>query len=165
MLASTRSKTGGAAVLCCRARGDAAALLTVSKPEKKTKKTMLDMEAFEKELHESKVKDVEEDEGAEAQPEEADETELGDDPFARGEVAAGLDAGNEPWLKSDRDYTYPEVRPRYLSLIPSQLTCLRIISSTAPPTILRPTPCVQSRPPYISRKAIHHRSSSTRSRR
>ena len=37
MLASIRSKTGGAAVLCCRARRDAAALLTVSKPKEKGK--------------------------------------------------------------------------------------------------------------------------------
>ena len=39
MLASIRSKTGGAcgAVLCCRVRGDAAALLTVSKPKEKGK--------------------------------------------------------------------------------------------------------------------------------
>lgn len=66
------------------------------------------MEAFEKELHDSKAKDAEEDEGLEAQPEEMDEAELGDDPFAGGN-ASGLDAGNEPWLKSDRDYLYPEV--------------------------------------------------------
>ena len=37
MLASIRSKTGGAAVLCCRARRDGAALLTVSKLKKKRK--------------------------------------------------------------------------------------------------------------------------------
>ena len=39
MLASIRSKTGGAcgAVLCCRVRRDAAALLTVSKPKEKGK--------------------------------------------------------------------------------------------------------------------------------
>lgn len=68
------------------------------------------MEAFEKELHESKAKDVEEDEAPEAQQEEVDEAELGDDPFAGTGGAVGLDAGNEPWLKSDRDYAYPEVR-------------------------------------------------------
>ena len=37
MLASIRSKTGGAAVLCCRERRDAEALLTVSKPKRKGK--------------------------------------------------------------------------------------------------------------------------------
>ena len=67
------------------------------------------MEAFEKELHIAKVKDVDEEEGPDAQPEEIDETELGEDPFAGGDGAVSLDAGNEPWLKSDRDYTYPEV--------------------------------------------------------
>jgi translation initiation factor 2 subunit 2 len=40
-----------------------------------------------------------------------DEAELGEDPFARAESQpTGLDSGNEPWLKSDRDYTYQEVR-------------------------------------------------------
>jgi translation initiation factor 2 subunit 2 len=38
-----------------------------------------------------------------------DEAELGDDPFARGEAPADVDQGSEPWLSSDRDYTYPEV--------------------------------------------------------
>ena len=42
---------------------------------------------------------------------EVDETELGDDPFARGGEGVNLDSGNEAWLKSDRDYTYDEVRP------------------------------------------------------
>ena len=41
---------------------------------------------------------------------EIDDAELGDDPFSQaGDTPAGIDAGNEPWLKSDRDYTYPEV--------------------------------------------------------
>ena len=44
-------------------------------------------------------------------PPEIDDAELGDDPFAQaGDVPAGIDAGNEPWLDSDRDYTYQEVR-------------------------------------------------------
>ena len=41
---------------------------------------------------------------------EVDETELGDDPFATGGGGGSLDSGNELWLKSDRDYTYEEVR-------------------------------------------------------
>ena len=70
------------------------------------------MEAFEKELNEAKAKDADEDEGnEEGGPAEVDETELGDDPFARNEAggAVSMDAGNEPWLNSDRDYTYQEV--------------------------------------------------------
>ena len=71
------------------------------------------MEAFEKELNESKAKDAEDDEGGEeTNIPEVDEAELGDDPFSRAEGAGGavgLEAGNEPWLSSDRDYAYPEV--------------------------------------------------------
>jgi hypothetical protein len=37
VLASIRSKTGGAAVVCCRIRKDAVALLIVSKPGKISK--------------------------------------------------------------------------------------------------------------------------------
>lgn len=44
-----------------------------------------------------------------------DEAELGDDPFAQNDVPVSVDAGNEAWLKSDRDYTYQEVLP--LSLV------------------------------------------------
>ena len=55
------------------------------------------------------LKEADEEEGGEDQMQEVDETELGDDPFARGGEGVSLDAGNEPWLKSDRDYTYEEV--------------------------------------------------------
>ncbi len=72
------------------------------------------MEAFEKELNESKAQEADEDEGGEEnQLQEIDEAELGDDPFARGGgggEGVSLDSGNEPWLKTDRDYTYEEVR-------------------------------------------------------
>ena len=58
------------------------------------------MEAFEKELNESKAKDADDDEeGDENQVPELDEAELGDDPFARGGgEGVSLDSGNEPWL-------------------------------------------------------------------
>ena len=69
------------------------------------------MEAFEKELTETKAKDDgdEDDDDPAARMEAIDEGELGDDPFAHGEAPAAVDGGNEAWLKSDRDYTYPEV--------------------------------------------------------
>lgn len=39
-----------------------------------------------------------------------DEADLGEDVFAQGaEVSSGVDTGAEPWLGSDRDYTYSEV--------------------------------------------------------
>lgn len=83
------------------------------KKKKKTskKKAAFDMEAFEKELNDTKARDDEEEgEDGPARPmEEFDEEELGDDVFAQGAAPAALEAGNEAWLKSDRDYTYPEV--------------------------------------------------------
>ena len=80
------------------------------KKKKSSKKAALDLEAFEKELNESKTKDADEDDGGEEnQMLEVDEAELGDDPFARGGGdAAAVDAGGEAWLGSDRDYTYAE---------------------------------------------------------
>lgn len=81
------------------------------KKKKKKSSKKIDLEAFEKELNESKAKDAAEDEGDDEDAlAEIDEAELGDDPFAHGaDVPTGVDAGNEPWLKSDRDYTYAEV--------------------------------------------------------
>lgn len=71
------------------------------------------MEAFEKELNDTKAKDDDDEGEGEDGPvrpmEEFDEEELGEDVFAQGSAPAGLEAGNEAWLKSDRDYTYPEV--------------------------------------------------------
>jgi translation initiation factor 2 subunit 2 len=75
------------------------------------------LDAFEKELNESKAKsstaaDDEDDEGEPASTahlDDIDEAELGEDPFAQSDAPVGVDAGNEAWLKSDRDYTYQEV--------------------------------------------------------
>ncbi|CAL1710201.1 unnamed protein product [Somion occarium] len=86
------------------------------KKKKKTskKKAAIDMEAFEKELNESKAKEAEEEEAPDGKHlEELDETELGEDPFARGEGAVSVEAGGEPWLGSDRDYTYLELLHRF----------------------------------------------------
>lgn len=77
------------------------------------------MEAFEAELHEakatsSKAADGDEEEGADGDDaprgEDIDiDGDIGDDVFAAGEAPVGLESGSEAWLKSDRDYTYPEV--------------------------------------------------------
>jgi len=102
------------------------------------------MEAFEKELHEAKAKDDEDDEPEEPVLAEVDEAELGDDPFARAEGAAAalsLDAGNEPWLKSDREYLYPELLQRFYAQLHASNPAL--LSSTgkrytiAPPSLMR----------------------------
>lgn len=95
----------------------------MKKKKKSTKKKAnFDLEAFEKELNDSKAKSTSKPEGGEEEEEDGpepdgshldniDETELGDDPFAQSaDAPVGVDAGTEAWLKSDRDYTYQEVR-------------------------------------------------------
>ncbi|KAI0922759.1 hypothetical protein AcV5_009649 [Taiwanofungus camphoratus] len=114
----------------------------LKKKKKSTKKkAALDMEAFEKELNQSKAKDAEEEEGGEEGVTEVDEVELGDDPFTRGESAVNLDAGSEPWLTSDRDYTYQELLHRfYVQLHASNPALLNSTGkryTIAPPQILR----------------------------
>ncbi|PPQ75478.1 hypothetical protein CVT26_015961 [Gymnopilus dilepis] len=135
---STPVKTGedgGAPVEAPTITADDLDFSDMKKKKKSKKKANLDLEAFEKELNESKAED-----GAKAKPargegdedededglepdgshlDNLDEEELGDDPFAQpGDVSSvGIDSGNEPWLKSDRDYTYPELLHRFYSLL------------------------------------------------
>ncbi len=96
--------------------------------KKKKGKKKVDLEAFEKELNDSKDKskgdDAEEEDEAfdSSHLDNIDEAELGDDPFARPtDAPQGVDAGNEAWLKSDRDYTYEEARFFVLYLSPFDL--------------------------------------------
>ena len=79
----------------------------LKRKKKSKKKAAMDLEAFERELGETeRAADADGDGGV-----DVDEGDLGDDPFARGEGEhAGLEPGSEPWLGSDRDYLYPEVR-------------------------------------------------------
>jgi len=113
------------------------------KKKKKKSSKKIDLEAFEKELNESKAKDAAEDEGDDGEGlAEIDEAELGDDPFAQGaEPPTGVDAGNEPWLKTDRDYTYPELLSRFYASLhasnPSLLTSTGKRYTIAPPSIHR----------------------------
>jgi translation initiation factor 2 subunit 2 len=82
------------------------------KKKSSKKKANLDMEAFERELSEAKAKDEEgedDDETNAAAFNDIDEREHGDNPFARSEESGLQGTENEPWLGSDRDYTYPEV--------------------------------------------------------
>lgn len=87
------------------------------KKKSSKKKAAFDLDAFEKELNESKAKSstVADDEDDDGEPvntthlDDIDEAELGEDPFAQSDAPVGLDAGNEAWLQSDRDYTYQEV--------------------------------------------------------
>jgi hypothetical protein len=137
------------------------------KKKKKTTSKKKAMEDFEKELGESKSKDaaegadeVEIDDGEHLY--DIDEAELGDDPFARPEVLTSVDSGTEPWLTSDRDYTYQEVgRPRFNS----RLMILTNPIHVAPHTVLHLPSRLQSFPSYVHRKAVHHRSTSNPPRR
>jgi translation initiation factor 2 subunit 2 len=86
------------------------------KKKSSKKKAAFDLEAFEKELNDSKSKSAggedDDEDIPEANPALDDDADLGDDdPFAQaGEAPAGaVDSGAEQWLKSDRDYFYPEV--------------------------------------------------------
>lgn len=103
------------------------------------------MEAFEKELQESKSKDTNADEDEDIPDGEhlndIDDADLGDDIFDRSEAPAGVDQGTEPWLGSDRDYTYQELLTRFYASLhasnPSLLTSTGKRYTIAPPSIHR----------------------------
>jgi len=113
------------------------------------KKAAFDLDAFEKELNESKSKpsaaadDDEDDEPINTEHlDNMDEAELGDDPFAQGDAPVAVDAGNEAWLKSDREYTYQELLTRFYSSLHAANPSLLSNSSQkrytiAPPSIHR----------------------------
>ncbi|KAJ3560391.1 hypothetical protein NP233_g10870 [Leucocoprinus birnbaumii] len=117
------------------------------KKKSSKKKAALDMEAFEKELNESKKekKGGDEDEEEDDVPvdtshlDNVDETELGDNPFSRPDAPVGVDAGTEAWLSSDRDYFYPELLTRFYASLHAANPALLSASSKrytiAPPSI------------------------------
>lgn len=123
----------------------------IKKKKKSTKKkTAFDLDAFEKELNDSKAKsstaaDYEEEDGEPtntAHLDNIDDADLGDDPFAQGDAPVGVDAGTEAWLKSDRDYTYQELLTRFYSSLHAANPSLLSTSSQkrytiAPPSIHR----------------------------
>ena len=70
---------------------------------------------------------------------DVNEEDLGEDVFAHShEAPAGVDTQNEPWLSSDRDYTYQEVSIEVRSRVP-----LCLCNPPAPSTFLRSTPCLE----------------------
>ncbi|KAI0049502.1 hypothetical protein FA95DRAFT_1556791 [Auriscalpium vulgare] len=122
--------------------------LKKKKKSSKKKGAAFDLEAFEKELNQSKAKEstLAGDEDEDVVPtgehlDDIDEAELGDDIFDRGEAPAGVDTGSEPWLGSDRDYTYPELLSRFYGSLhasnPSLLTSSGKRYTIAPPSIHR----------------------------
>ncbi|KAG6906064.1 hypothetical protein DXG01_016066 [Tephrocybe rancida] len=125
------------------------------KKKSSKKKAAFDLDAFEKEINDSKAKSAassssapaEDDDDAEG-PEPThnldhlDDADLGDDVFAQGDAPVGVEAGNEAWLKSDRDYTYPELLTRFYSSLHAANPSLLSNSSQkrytiAPPSIHR----------------------------
>jgi len=111
------------------------------------KKTAFDLDAFEKELNVSKKADGEDDD-EDAGPQDTshldniDEAELGDDVFAQSDAPVGVESGTEAWLKSDRDYTYPELLTRFYNSLHAANPALLSSSSQkrytiAPPSIHR----------------------------
>jgi translation initiation factor 2 subunit 2 len=115
------------------------------KKKSSKKKATFDLEAFEKELQKSKSKDANADEEEDVPDGEhlndIDETELGDDVFDRSEAPPGVEQGTEPWLGSDRDYTYQELLTRFYASLhasnPSLLTSTGKRYTIAPPSIHR----------------------------
>ncbi|TFK73134.1 translation initiation factor [Pluteus cervinus] len=121
------------------------------KKKSSKKKATFDLEAFEKELNENKTsskggaaaEDDEDEEVPTGAHLELDEETLGENPFAQAqETPVGVDAGNEPWLKSDRDYTYQELLTRFFASLHAANPSLLSSSSQrrytiAPPQILR----------------------------
>ncbi|KAJ7063265.1 eukaryotic translation initiation factor 2 beta [Mycena amicta] len=116
----------------------------LKKKKKSKKKSNLDMEAFEKELKATAAADADGDDVAEPTPavDLDDDADLGDDPFAQpsGDILSNVGTGNEAWLKSDRDYTYPELLGRFYELLHQANPALLSSSkryTIAPPSIHR----------------------------
>jgi translation initiation factor 2 subunit 2 len=115
------------------------------KKKSSKKKAAFDLEAFEKKLQGPKSKDANADDEEDVPDGEhlndIDEAELGDDVFDRNEAPAGVDQGTEPWLGSDRDYTYQELLTRFYASLhasnPSLLTSTGKRYTIAPPSIHR----------------------------
>ncbi|KAG6860268.1 hypothetical protein C0995_013512 [Termitomyces sp. Mi166 len=118
------------------------------KKKSSKKKAAFDLDAFEKELNESKAKSGAEgaDDDDDAEPanslDHLDDADLGEDVFAQGDAPVGVEAGNEAWLRSDRDYTYPELLTRFYASLHAANPSLLSNSSQkrytiAPPSIHR----------------------------
>ena len=89
----------------------------MKKKKKSKKKAAADLEAFEKQLGETKDEDEDDDEADGADMDFRDENDdLGDDIFDR--TGEEVTEGVEPWAGTNRDYTYPEVRMQHLLSYP-----------------------------------------------
>ncbi|CAE6501908.1 unnamed protein product [Rhizoctonia solani] len=82
------------------------------------KKAAFDLEAFEKEIAESKAKAGEDDEDDGGLALDMDEGDLGEDVFAQ--PAPDGEAQVETWHGTDRDYTYAELLGRFYQVLRAQ---------------------------------------------
>lgn len=147
------------------------------KKKSSKKKAAFDLEAFEKELNESKKESGEgkpktktaEDEDEDDVPvdtshlDNLDESELGENPFSRPDAPVGVDAGTEAWLSSDRDYTYQEVRSRTKSLPSTTLTSHSSSPASTPPSTQPTQP--SSPPPQNDTPSPHLQSTKKETKR
>ncbi|KAG6876429.1 hypothetical protein C0993_003190 [Termitomyces sp. T159_Od127] len=113
------------------------------KKKSSKKKAAFDLDAFEKEIQAKSAPDgADDDDDPEPNLDHLDDADLGDDVFAQGDAPVSVEAGNEAWLKSDRDYTYPELLTRFYASLHAANPALLSNSSQkrytiAPPSIHR----------------------------
>ncbi|KAH6903220.1 translation initiation factor [Coprinopsis sp. MPI-PUGE-AT-0042] len=129
------------------ADGDDLDFSDLKKKKKKKAKAAFDMEAFEKELKAKPTSTADDEEDEEGGPvdtshlDNIDEAELGEDPFAMADAPSGIDTGSEPWLGSDRDYSYQELLSRFYSSLhaanPALASSSRKRYTIAPPQLFR----------------------------
>ncbi|CAE6435388.1 unnamed protein product [Rhizoctonia solani] len=89
----------------------------IKKKKKKGTKSTFDLEAFEKELADSKAKEGDDEEEDGPVP-DIDEGDLGEDVFAQPVTDGGAQV--ETWHGTDRDYTYPELLGRFYQILRAQ---------------------------------------------
>ncbi|KAH6903215.1 domain found in IF2B/IF5-domain-containing protein [Coprinopsis sp. MPI-PUGE-AT-0042] len=88
------------------------------------------------------------DEGEEGDPvgtpphlDNIDEAKPGEDPLAMADAPSGIDTGSEPWLGSDRDYSYQELLSQFYSSLhtanPALASSSRKRYTIAPPKLCR----------------------------
>ena len=125
--------------------------LKKKKKKKSVKKAAFDLEAFEKELGDAPPSD-------DASDAASDDGDLGDDPFAAPDGPAAVEHGREPWLASDRDYTYSEVRRARLARAAAD-------RAAAPAPLLHRAPRVEPVAPLRGGQALHDRAARDPARR
>lgn len=97
----------------------------LKKKKKTKKKVVLNLDAFEKEIGEAEDKEDDAEGATNDAYAEADDEELGENPFAQpagedADAAAANDDGVEAWQGTDRDYSYQELLGRVFKTLRAQ---------------------------------------------